>query len=354
LSDIELEHIQKWNAVAQDSGFGNVAKQETQHDTKVRSSHELDVSQFNVSEKLIKAVAKVWSKNFLPRSVTVKPYKILFYGPGDHFQFHQDTPEENLCGTFLISLYQDCEPSRTFEIHQRGQPSKFWSSYGNGWCAFYPDIPHRVNTLTSGYRAILSFKIFAQEQVETPFTWSSDEIRKIELETLAEELQKLPGPVGLLLNHHYGYDSNSIYGCDKLLLDALRNRGFQVELKPILIHFSGQGPYPSPYGHDEYDYDDAYAKSRVYSITDDALDFVRERLSGATKSVEYNGEEIIFLDGESHGANGVWTDEEMQAIEYTGNESQPHSKESVYVRYAAIVRPIEADTVDIEAAGGMS
>ena len=341
LSDISLDHIEEWRAAARVSGFGNVAKQETQHDTNVRSSRELDITQFDISEKMIKDVARTWGQHFLPRSVTVQPYKILIYGPGDHFQFHQDTPEENLCGTFLISLYEECHPSWTFELHQHGK-SNYWSSYKNGFCAFYPDIPHRVNPITSGYRAILSLKIFAQKQETSE--WTSNHARKMELESLAEELQKINVPIGLILNHHYGYESKSIYGCDKLLLDALKNKGFHIDWKPVLIRFSGQGRDPC-----NDDYEHAYVKSKVYLITDDALNYVRERLAGTREkdSFEYDGpKKIIFLDGEFGNNQYVrpWSEEEMQEIEYTGNESQPHSRESVYVRYAAIVMSTQTES----------
>jgi hypothetical protein len=152
LKDISLEDIKKWYTLAMDSGFGNVTKQETQHDTEVRSSRELDVTQFTVSQKTLDDIALkwgeefipnsydwvtnpttllIWGQKFVPESVRVQPYKIVIYGPGDHFNFHKDTPEEGLCGTFLISLYEDCKPYTAFEIRQGGE-SYHWSGHLNG------------------------------------------------------------------------------------------------------------------------------------------------------------------------------------------------------------------------------
>ena len=111
LSDISLEEVEKWYVAGASSGFGNVTKQETQHDAHVRSSRELNTTQFTVSQGILDSVALKWGKTFVPKSITVQPYKIVIYGPGDHFQFHKDTPEDNLCGTFLISLYECCELS---------------------------------------------------------------------------------------------------------------------------------------------------------------------------------------------------------------------------------------------------
>jgi hypothetical protein len=271
----------------------------------------------------------------------VQPYKIVIYGPGDHFQFHKDTPEENLCGTFLISLYGHCEPCYAFEIHDRGKLAR-WSSYKtNGWCAFYPDIPHRVNPLESGYRAILNFKVYSKNQ-QCPQEWGTNAAVKMEVERFVEELQALDIPVGILFDHHYGYDSKSIYGCDKLLFDALKQKGLEVDTEPVLIRFSGEGPVPNS---EYYSYSDERGSlnSGVYSITDEALEYVRKRLSGTGDEERFreSRKKIVFLDGEAGKDNGLWEREVEQELEYTGNESQPHSENSVYVRYAAIVRPTE-------------
>jgi hypothetical protein len=39
--------------------------------------------------------------------------------------------------------------------------------------------------------------------------------------------------VGILFNHYYGYDSKSIYGCDKLPLDSLKRKGLEINMKPV-------------------------------------------------------------------------------------------------------------------------
>ena len=63
LRDISKENIRKWYAAGVNSGFGNVMKQETQHDTQVRSSRELDASQFTVSQKLLDDIALKWGED---------------------------------------------------------------------------------------------------------------------------------------------------------------------------------------------------------------------------------------------------------------------------------------------------
>ena len=362
LRDISKENIQKWYAAGVNSGFGNVMKQETQHDTQVRSSRELDASQFTVSQKLLDDIALKWREDFIPstvnsitnkatlsrhgqrfvpESVMVQPYKIVIYGPGDHFQLHRDTPEENLCGTFLISLFEDCEPNSMFEISEHGEHRAWHSDRGNGWCAFYPDIPHRVKPLDSGYRAILSFKLFSTE-FERPVEWSTNTATKIKVDDFAKDIQNLQIPVGILCNHEYGYESKSLYGSDKLIIDAFKSKGLQVEMKPVLIRLVGTGPEPTyrdPPGH---------VLSKVFSITDEELDYVHRCLSGEERNPEFaeSDEDIVFLDGQSRRYFGLWENEEEESIEYTGNESQPHSERSVYVRYAAIVTPKDGTALE--------
>ena len=333
LHNILLEDVERWYSTGASSGFGNVLKQETQHDARVRSSRELNPSQFSVSQKLLDDIALKWGKEFVPGSVTVRPYKLVIYGAGDHFKLHKDTPEEHLCGTFLITLFQDCSPRFAFEIHQNGD-SRGWSSHhGNGWCAFYPDILHSISPLESGFRAILSFKVFAKD-TDGPQEWNANEAVKMRVQNVADEIRNLNRPLGILLNHHYGYESKSLYGCDKLLLDALKEKGLQVETKPVLVRFAGMGPYPGRYGTIHVS-----VSSMVYSLTEEALDFVCKSLEGVEVKEQYTESttNLVFLDGHDPESEGLWEKEQKNENEHTGNESQPHSENSVYVRYAAII-----------------
>jgi len=104
-----------------------------------------------------------------------------------------------------------------------------------GFCAFYPDIPYCVVRLKSGYRATLSFKVFAKESV------SRRGIQILASKALVDEIvnhtEKLRGPLGIILRDHYGYDSKSIYGCDRLVIDGLESKGLHLVTKPILISF---------------------------------------------------------------------------------------------------------------------
>ena len=344
MKDIKREDVERWYNSANNSSFGNVAAQQTQQDPKVRSSRELDATQFTVEQKTLDRIAKIWAKHLTPESVTVQPYKLVIYGPGDHFTWHKDTPEEKLCGTFLISIFSDCKPKDVFEILQNGV-SKTWLHEKDEWCAFYPDTPHRVRALVSGYRAILSFKVFAQD---SDFTRDKSSKSEGLMDEIMKGIKKVKS-IGILLKHHYGYNSKSVYGCDQILLKHLKDRGLKVELKPVLIHMNGVGP-------DHYDRrsNKSSVESSVYYLTDDALDVVRQKLRGKSsppakrrrksqKSLENSQENIVFIDGVRMNKSGLWVSQIDEAAENLGNESRPHSEDSVYVRYAAVIKASEAE-----------
>ena len=333
MENILLEDVQKWYSTGTFSGFGNVQKQQTEYNAEVRSSHELDPSQFSVSQELLDDIALKWGKDFAPQSVTVQPYKLVIYGPGDHFILHKDTPEAHLCGTFLITLFQSCSPGDAFEIHQNGDSSGWDSDAQNGWCAFYPDIVHSITPLESGFRAILSFKVFTKE-AKAQEEWTMDDALISRVQNVADQIRNLKRPVGILLKHHYGYKSKSLYGCDKRVLDGLKQKGLQVEMKPVLVHFEGTGPSLVEYA----DKNVQSVSSDVYSLTEEALDFVRKRLEGEkVKRYREATKNLVFLDGHDPESESPWHHEFEEEIEYVGNGCQSHSENSVYVRYAAIV-----------------
>ena len=190
------------------------------------------------------------------------------------------------------------------------------------WCAFYPDITYRVNTLAKGYRATLSFKVFATE----PGEWTSNAVNRAHMEAFVQSLLALNRPVGILLK---SYRREGVSGCDKLLLDTLENHGVQVDLTPVLIHFSGEVP----------DLEEITTRSNVYVVTDEALEHVRRRLSGAKAKEKYNkywgANEIVFLEGHPSKVDDLWKHEANEEIGEKKRQ-RSHSEKSVYIRSAVI------------------
>ena len=50
----------------------------------------------------------------------------------------------------------------------------------------------------------------------------------------------------------------------------------------------------------------------------------------------------MFIDGVRRNKSGLWISQIDEAAENLGNESRPHSEDSVYVRYAAVIKASEA------------
>jgi hypothetical protein len=202
----------------------------------------------------------------------------------------------------------------------------------------------------------LSFKVFVKDGVNEP--WWENIVSKM-VTNIVDDIQQWKAPLGILLKHHYGYDSKTIYGCDKILLDVLEQRNVKVDIKPVLIKFKGVG---SDFFYGDDSMQDVY--SSVYYLTDNALDTVRTGLETEEREETENldecedsddeehydnnrakrqkmdtSAEILFVDGVKKNKTGIWGKAVKDAAENLGNHSRPHSETSVYVRYAAILKP---------------
>ena len=202
----------------------------------------------------------------------------------------------------------------------------------------------------------MSFKLFAKDSVS--LRDSQHSASRLLVEDIVNRIEKLKTPLGIILRHHYGYESKSIYGSDRLLLDGLEERGLGFDLQPILICFDGEGSHIGGEG---------YTESNVYTLTEESLDIVRETLEGGPDEDEYafentrkrrkenNDKQMLFIHGckrepSNYSRNGfqklwesdrdgLWVSEDHEAADWTGNSSRGYSEHSVYVRYAVMVRP---------------
>ena len=145
------------------------------------------------------------------------------------------------------------------------------------------------------------------------------------------------------------------------MADGLESKGLHTEVKPILICLDGTGRMQDEEGS---------VKSKVYPLTEECLDIVRQKLAAteadddddddddhdAKRQKLENDGDIVFIQGDKRDEDyakggypyeklwtshqgGWWKSDVQEEAEVTGNESRQHSEHSVYVRYAAIVRP---------------
>jgi hypothetical protein len=163
-NQLKKETVAKLWEIAPLSGYGDVRTQTTRVDEKVRYARELTMEHVNVPESINRKLALYWAEHMQPRRVRVEPYKLNVYGPGGHFAPHKDTPEGDLVGSIVLTLYNDSD-SKLFLGPQKECDQ---DEARGSWCCFYPDVVHQVPKITQGYRVTLAFKVFVDPFAPTP------------------------------------------------------------------------------------------------------------------------------------------------------------------------------------------
>ncbi|KAJ7159434.1 hypothetical protein C8R46DRAFT_1001679 [Mycena filopes] len=351
------ERLRRWYEAGAVSAYGDVKAQETKIDPAVRNAREIPASEFSVSPDLITKVQDIWAHRFFPTQVRAEPYKIHLYGPGGKFKPHLDTPETDLVGTFLLGLG---DTSKTKGDGERGaleiqgdqdkEKHRYRANVGH-WVAFYPDVDHGVREIASGYRAVIAFKIFRQPQ-NTPEVPADGMLHQIK-----DVLAELNAPYGILLHHRYSIRTAELNGFDAALYAAAGETGADVKLLSVLIQWSAYNNNEEP----------AECDAEVFPITDAHVDAILEHLRTSTDDnkrryvewkkkpklvVNLKGTEaewlstyqigtgsIPFYSHELKSTSVTWRETIKEGIEYTGNESRPHSEDSIYLSYTVVVLP---------------
>lgn len=329
--------LKKWYENADVSGFGDVREQVTKVDETVRNAREIPATQFRVAPELLKRIAALWDQNFYPnRGIRVEPYKIHLYGPDGHFDVHRDTPQKDLVGTFLLGL-GDTSQGGGLMVDGTEMPA-----HGGHWCAFYPDVPHCVERIWSGYRAILAFKIFRTSKSGAE-TKTTARVRQ----EVTELMSQLQAPFGIMLERKYCLGTTALSGFDALLLQsALALPNVDVRHLPVVLLSS------SEYGsHDEYNCHEGFEMQCSASVVpftkghiDNLFDNAR-RWPPATHAEcgcpwLVGVKNVAFFSLSLPRALYTCTEEEEETCNYTGNEAQAWREDSVYLSYALIVLPM--------------
>lgn len=183
--------------------YGDIAKQATLVDERVRRGHEIslqncaiveeidryteinedDMNNANavineyfsdqngkicISSELINKIHKNFVLEAKIANVEIVPYKLNFYHKGDYFIDHKDTPEENLIATIILLI--------------SGESYDMVLDSNNKWTTgrlliMFPDVLHRVEPV-SEYRETMTFKVFSKWK-PTPFHVSSNVINDV-------------------------------------------------------------------------------------------------------------------------------------------------------------------------------
>ncbi|KAL0067985.1 hypothetical protein AAF712_004888 [Marasmius tenuissimus] len=324
----------KWLEHAPVSGFGDNKAFETKVDPAVRNAREIPKDGFEVKPKLLEDVAKIWADNFLPSEVRVEPYKIHIYGKGGHFKSHRDTPESSLVGTFLLGIGDYTAGGKYERSFKEGSDEEI--DEGNfciggirrtakrgQWVAFHPDVPHSVERLESGNRAVIAFKIFSLDY-DGAKTGASGRFPAV-VERAKTALEDIKGSFGIVLQHQYpmGTDSRNLVGSDAVLLAAAQQlHGTRaIEVIPIVVRIIESRICDPIHDEDAESGIDAYVYPFTPFHVDTALNrSVSQEVEASMAWMEDVELDIPFYSWEFKKKAMRWSSHEEE-INHTGNES---------------------------------
>jgi predicted 2-oxoglutarate/Fe(II)-dependent dioxygenase YbiX len=144
---------------AQESAFGRGT--ETVFDPTVRKSWEISTSKLNEGtlSQLVENLAPRCRKLAPHSNIELRPYKLVIYQDGGHFDPHRDSVRgDGHIGTLVLILNSEYTGGE-LEITHNGQTEVVTGPYS--WVAMYGDCLHKINPVTSGTRVSLIFDIYA-------------------------------------------------------------------------------------------------------------------------------------------------------------------------------------------------
>ena len=346
--------LKSWYDHAAISGYGDVRAQVTKLNTDVRNAREIPASEFSVEPELLHEIAQVWDRNFYPNTgIRVEPYKIHLYGPGGHFDLHRDTPQKDLVGTFLLGL-GDTTYGGGLYVGGMERPA-----HGGYWCAFYPDVPHRVARVSGGYRAVIAFKLFRTSDTFEETATSSQVGSEV-----ASLVRQMKAPFGIMLERKYCLGTTTFSGFDALMLDTCRSLP-KVDVKHLPVILVSHSEWGT---HDEYE--EGYemeCSTSIYPFTRGHIDALVDGSSfkaGLGHYYDYRGptdhtscgcpwlegvKNVPFFAFDLSRSLVSYSEEERETCNYTGNEAQAWRDDSVYLSYALLVLPKDREVPSTEA-----
>ncbi|KAI0741946.1 hypothetical protein C8Q80DRAFT_1123686 [Daedaleopsis nitida] len=333
--------IELWYDNAQVSGYGDVREQVTKVDDRIRDAREIPANEFSVEAELLARISALWDRHFYPNhGIRVQPYKIHLYGPDGHFDTHRDTPERDLVGTFLLGL-GDTTWGGGLYVNGEEMPA-----HEGRWCAFYPDVPHCVKTVSDGYRAVIAFKLFRASSTIIDESATSSEVRR----QTTELVRQLHAPIGIMLERKYCLGTTELSGFDALLLDSMRS---MVDVK--VVHLPVVLTLSSHWGQQRHEEEyEMTCHTAVYPFTHDHIDVLADPSNWTGTTWNYSDPRdhtscgcpwlegvtnVPFFTYNFSRSVVTYKEEEEETCNYVGNEAQAWREDSVYLSYAVLALP---------------
>ncbi|KAF7300600.1 Fe2OG dioxygenase domain-containing protein [Mycena chlorophos] len=173
LEDATDEHLEELAAACQPATFGR--GQEDVLDENYRKAGKLDCANFASSLDIASLqVIDAISPDLLDgrddadkKIIRPELYKLNVYGPGSFFKSHKDTPRsKDMIGSLVIVLPTTHEGGE-LSLSHGSESSTFDSALdladkktSIAYVAFFSDVMHAVEKVTSGYRVTLTYNLF--------------------------------------------------------------------------------------------------------------------------------------------------------------------------------------------------
>lgn len=162
--------------------------------------------------------------------------KLNIYPTGGHFKIHKDTPKSpDMIGTLVVCL-QSAFAGGDFILYPHDKQTRLnfsdQSSTHIQWVAFYGDIDHEIETVTSGYRITLTYHII--KLGDKPKLTTNSYITDAVLDLLKNE-NFLPdgGIIGYGCQYMYSNvtsETNSFKGEDSIMFNCFDKLGIRPKV----------------------------------------------------------------------------------------------------------------------------
>lgn len=301
--------IEKLLQYSKPSSFGR--GEETIYDENVRKGREICANELSSPLTGIYLYYELRKKLFPNPHYNIKFVfnKLAIYEEGGHFDVHRDTiHSDDHQGTLLIEV-RSPHTGGDLILQHNGEEFR-WSLATNEnnnslkWIAFYTDVQHRVEPVTSGVRMVLQYDIHVSNEIERdrndenygetffgsrpqyPESFSNELPSKLlaALEEFVNDDKSISFPM-----FHLYCDSqlvpNRLKSNDYQLFTILINAGYCVQLIPVSVHATSdyfEGTY-----EDEGKYDILPISTTLDSYILEEDKIVEVEMKQFPKNVEY-------------------------------------------------------------------
>jgi hypothetical protein len=182
------------------------------------------------------------------KQVEMRLYKLLVYETGGHFAFHRDSPKtDGMFGSLVVVLPSPFEGGELLLKHGEETisfDSHVDSEFGTSAAAWYADVLHSIQPVTSGYRLVLSYNLSTISESPAPTIPSL--LPNAELKAALSLLHDDQEQAGYILDHLYPNISlsySTLKGPDRAVVDYLSQiadeMGFDIWLATFNVHWEG-------------------------------------------------------------------------------------------------------------------